>query len=69
MEFVEVSAKTGAGINELENILAKIIYEEFKKNKEKEKEEDDSEGGSIVGKKPTHSSFLCDCCKEICENC
>ena len=69
MEFVEVSAKTGAGINELENILAKIIYEEFKKNKEKEKEEDDSEGGSIVGKKPTHSSSLCDCCKKICENC
>ena len=69
MKFVEVSAKTDVGIDDLKNILAKIIYEEFKKNKEKEKEEDDSEGGSIGGKKPTHSSSLCDCCKKICDNC
>ena len=32
MRFVEVSAKTDAGIKDLENILAKIIYEEFKKD-------------------------------------
>ena len=32
MRFVEVSAKTGAGIKELEYILAKISYEEFKKD-------------------------------------
>ena len=31
MRFVEVSAKTGAGIKELEKILAKISYEEIKK--------------------------------------
>ena len=67
MRFVEVSAKTGDGIKELENILAKIIYEEF--NKEKKKVEDDSEGDFIVGEKPTHSRSLCDCCKEICDNC
>ena len=69
MKFVEVSAKTDVGIDDLKNILAKIIYEEFKKNKEKEKEEDDSEGGSIGGKKTTHSSSLCDWCKEICGIC
>ena len=32
MKFVEVSAKTDAGIKDLEKILAKIIYEEFKKD-------------------------------------
>ena len=75
MEFVEVSAKTGEGIKELEYILAKIIYEEFMKYKkekeveEKKKEEDDSEDDFIELKKPTRSSFLCDCCKKICENC
>ena len=75
MKFVEVSAKTGAGIKDLENILAKIIYEEFMKYKkekeveEKKKEEDDSEDDFIELKKPTRSSFLCDCCKKICENC
>ena len=73
MKFVEVSAKTGEGIKELENILAKIIYEEFKKNKEKKKEkkkeEDDSEVDYIMGKEHTHSSSLCDCCKKICDNC
>ena len=69
MKFVEVSAKTDVGIDDLKNILAKIIYEEFKKNKEKEKEEDDSEDDLSDGKKSTHSSSLCDCCKKICENC
>ena len=38
MKFVEVSAKTGDGTKELEYILAKIIYKEFKeKNKKKMK--------------------------------
>ena len=80
MKFVEVSAQTGAGIKDLENILAKIIYEEFKKykkekeeDKKKEKEgiikKDDSEDDLIVYEKHTHSSSLCDCCKKICENC
>ena len=75
MKFVEVSAKTGVGIKDLENILAKIIYEEFMKYKkekeveEEKKEEDDSEDDFIEGEKPTRSSFLCDCCKKICENC
>ena len=75
MEFVEVSAKTDAGIKDLEKILAKIIYEEFMKYKkekeveEEKKEEDDSEDDFIEGEKPTRSSFLCDCCKKICENC
>ena len=32
MKFVEVSAKTGDGIKDLKDILAKIIYEEFKKD-------------------------------------
>jgi len=48
MKFVEVSAKTGDGIKELEDILAKIIYEEFKKSniykefkKDKEKKEEE----------------------------
>ena len=67
MKFVEVSAKTGDGIKELEYILAKIIYEEF--NKEKEKVEDVSKGDCIVVGKHTYSSSLCDCCKKICENC
>ena len=83
MKFVEVSAKTDVGIKELEDILAKIIYEEFKKDKEPKKkeedkndkksneiiEEDDSEVDYIMGKEHTHSSSLCDCCKKICENC
>ena len=102
MAFVEVSAKTDAGREDLEDILAKIIYEEFMKyKKEKEEEEekkeeedekkeeedekkeeedekkeeeeiikkDDSEDDSIVGEEHTHSSSLCDCCKEICDNC
>ena len=84
MKFVEVSAKTSDGIKKLEYILAKIsyeeikkynIYEEFKKDKEKKeveekkKEEDDSEDDLSDGKKSTHSSSLCDCCKKICENC
>lgn len=66
MKFVEVSASTGDGIKELEYILAKIIYEEFNRKK---KVEDDSECDFIVGEKPTHSRSLCDCCKEICEDC
>ena len=66
MKFVEVSASTGDGIKELEYILAKIIYEEFNR---KRKVEDDSECDFIVGEKPTHSRSLCDCCKEICEDC
>ena len=37
MKFVEVSAKTGDGIKDLEYILAKIIYEEFKKDEKKKK--------------------------------
>ena len=78
MEFVEVSAKTGDGIEKLEKILAKIIYEKIKKYniyeekkevEEKKKEEDDSEDDFSEFKKPTRSSFLCDCCKKICENC
>ena len=80
MKFVEVSAKTGAGIKDLENILAKIIYEESKKDKKKGKDEnnekkdekiveDDSEDVFGGGKEHTHSSSLCDCCKKICENC
>ena len=78
MEFVEVSAKTGDGIEKLEKILAKISYEEIKKYniyeekkevEEKKKEEDDSEDDFSELKKPTRSSFLCDCCKKICENC
>ena len=69
MKFVEVSAKTDAGIKELKNILAKIIYEEFKKDNEKKKEEEknDKKNGFVNNKKPT--STLCDCCKKICENC
>ena len=69
MKFVEVSAKTGAGIKELKNILAKIIYEEFKKDEEKKKEEEknDKKNSFVNNKKPT--STLCDCCKKICENC
>ena len=82
MKFVEVSAQTGAGITDLENILAKIIYEESKKKEEKKEknendkknnkriiEEDDNGYVSIEEGKPTHSSSLCDCCKKICENC
>ena len=75
MKFVEVSAKTGVGIKDLENILAKIIYEEFMKYKkekeveEEKKEEYDSESDFMMLEKPTHSSSLCDCCKKICENC
>ena len=80
MKFVEVSAKTGEGIKELEDILAEIIYEEFKKYKKKGKDEnnekkdekiveEDIEVDSIEGGKHTHSSSLCDCCKKICENC
>ena len=69
MKFVEVSAKTGAGIKELKYILAKIIYEEFKKDEEKKKEEEknDKKNSFVNNKKPT--STLCDCCKKICENC
>ena len=82
MKFVEVSAKTGNGIKDLEDILAKIIYKEFKKKKKKKKEEDESNEKSdeieiendikvdyMMGEEPTHSSSLCDCCKKICENC
>lgn len=69
MEFVEVSAKTGVGIKELENILAKIIYEDFKKHKKKEIVENYIEDDFKVEGKSTHSSSLCDCCKEICDNC
>ena len=82
MKFVEVSAQTGTGITDLENILAKIIYEESKKKEEKKEknendkknnkriiEEDDNGYVSIEEGKPTHSSSLCDCCKKICENC
>jgi len=78
MKFVEVSAQTGDGIEDLKDILAKIIYEEFKKknvideNNEKKDEkiiENDSEVDSIEGGKHTHSSSLCDWCKEICGNC
>ena len=80
MKFVEVSAQTGAGITDLENILAKIIYEESKKDKKKGKdkndkksneiiEEDDIEYDSIMEEKHTYSSSLCDWCKEICGNC
>ena len=82
MKFVEVSAQTGTGITDLENILAKIIYEESKKKEEKKEknendkknnkriiEEDDNGYVSIEEGKPTHSSSLCDWCKEICGNC
>ena len=78
MKFVEVSAKTGDGIEKLENILAKISYEEIKKYniyeekkevEEKKKEEDDSEYDFSELKKPTRSSSLCDCCKDICGIC
>ena len=75
MKFVEVSAKTGVGIKDLENILAKIIYEEFMKYKkekeveEEKKEEYDSESDFMMLEKPTHSSSLCDCCKDICGIC
>jgi len=82
MKFVEVSAQTGAGITDLENILAKIIYEESKKKEEKKEknendkknkkriiEEDDNGYVSIEEGKPTHSSSLCDCCKDICGIC
>ena len=82
MKFVEVSAKTGDGIKDLEYILAKIIYEEFKKDEKKKKKEDESDEESdeieiedeikvdyMMGEEPTHSSSLCDCCKKICENC
>ena len=77
MEFVEVSAKTGDGIEKLEKILAKISYEEIKKYNiyeekkevEEKKEEEDIEVDSIEGGKHTHGSSLCDCCKKICENC
>ena len=83
MKFVEVSAKTSDGIKKLEYILAKIIYEEFKKDKDpkkKVKDENDEKRNEIKleydievdligGKKSTHSSSLCDCCKEICDNC
>ena len=78
MKFVEVSAQTGDGIEDLKDILAKIIYEEFKKknvideNNEKKDEkivEDDCEVDSIEGGKHTHSSSLCDWCKDICGNC
>ena len=75
MKFVEVSAQTGVGIEDLEDILAKIIYEKFKKGKEPKKkveeakkEEDGIEDDSIMVGKHTHSSSLCDCCKKICEN-
>ena len=67
MEFVEVSAKTGDGIKELEKILAKIIYEEFKKKNVKD--ENDEKNDFVKYKKDTYSSSLCDCCKKICENC
>ena len=78
MKFVEVSAQTGDGIKYLKDILAKIIYEKFKKknvideNNEKKDEkivEDDCEVDSIEGGKHTHSSSLCDWCKDICGNC
>ena len=82
MKFVEVSAQTGDGIEDLKDILAKIIYEESKKKEEKKEknendkknnkriiEEDDNGYVSIEEGKPTHSSSLCDCCKKICENC
>ena len=78
MKFVEVSAKTGDGIKDLEDILAKIIYKEFKKKEKKKKEEDESDEIKIendikvdymMWEEPTHSSSLCDCCKKICENC
>ena len=42
MEFVEVSAKTGEGIKELEYILAKIIYKEFKEKNKKKDESDEN---------------------------
>ena len=42
MKFVEVSAKTGDGIKKLENILAKIIYKEYKKDKGEKIMEDES---------------------------
>ena len=67
MEFVEVSAKTDAGIKDLEKILAKIIYEEFKKKNVKD--ENDEKNDFVKYKKDTYSSSLCDCCKKICENC
>ena len=71
MKFVEVSAKTGEGIEKLENILEEIIFEEFKKYKEKNKKiiEDGIEYDSIMEEKHTRSSSLCDCCKKICEIC
>ena len=71
MKFVEVSAKTGEGIEKLENILEEIIFEEFKKYKEKNKKiiEDGIEYDSIMEEKHTHSSSLCEWCKEICGNC
>ena len=54
MKFVEVSAKTGAGIKELEYILAKIIYEEFK---EKNKKKDESDENCC-------EKICCNCCKD-----
>ena len=82
MKFVEVSAQTGDGIEDLKDILAKIIYEESKKKEEKKEknendkknkkriiEEDDNGYVSIEEGKPTHSGSLCDCCKDICGIC
>ena len=58
MKFVEVSAKTGDGIEKLENILAKISYEEIKKyNIYEEKKE-------VEEKKKEESEEIC--CKCIC---
>ena len=54
MKFVEVSAKTGAGIKDLEDILAKIIYEEFK---EKNKKKDESDENCC-------EKICCNCCKD-----
>ena len=78
MRFVEVSAKTGAGIKELEKILAKIsyeeikkynIYEEIKKNKKKKEKKDENDEKSDFVEYNKSTSSLCDCCKKICENC
>ena len=54
MKFVEVSAKTGDGTKELEYILAKIIYKEFK---EKNKKKDESDENCC-------EKICCNCCKD-----
>lgn len=47
MKFVEVSAKTDTGLDDLKVILAKIIYEEYKKGNEKKKENEEEEKGKV----------------------